>query len=47
MSKNAANIDESIKLILEKLSEEFEIVKRQVHLLAISMINMQSEVIRK
>lgn len=29
MSKNANDIDDSIKLLLEKLSEEFEIVKRQ------------------
>ncbi len=29
MSTNAHNIDDSIKLLLEKLSEEFEIVKRQ------------------
>ena len=29
MSTNAPDIDDSIKLILEKLSEEFEIVKRQ------------------
>jgi len=29
MSRNAQDIDKSIKLILEKLSEEFEIVKRQ------------------
>lgn len=29
MSKNALDIDDSIKLLLEKLSEEFEIVKRQ------------------
>lgn len=27
--KNASDIDTSIKLVLEKLSEEFEIVKRQ------------------
>jgi hypothetical protein len=29
MSTNANDIDDSIKLVLEKLSEEFEIVKRQ------------------
>ncbi len=29
MPKNAPTIDECIKFILEKLSEEFEIVKRQ------------------
>ncbi len=29
MSTNAQDIDKSIKLLLEKLSEEFEIVKRQ------------------
>lgn len=29
MSTNAHDIDEGIKLLLEKLSEEFEIVKRQ------------------
>lgn len=29
MSTNANDIDDSIKLLLEKLSEEFEIVKRQ------------------
>ncbi|MEI6490783.1 MAG: hypothetical protein WCO16_03405 [bacterium] len=29
MPTNSQDIDESIKLLLEKLSEEFEIVKRQ------------------
>lgn len=29
MPRNAKDVDESIKFILEKLSEEFEIVKRQ------------------
>lgn len=29
MPTNAHDIDDSIKLFLEKLSEEFEIVKRQ------------------
>jgi len=29
MPTNAPDIDENIKLLLEKLSEEFEIVKRQ------------------